>query len=453
MKLFWRIGLVGQLLLIAVTVICVDLLVNSVLFESARQYSLQQEDAAWLAENTALSHRIMDRTAPADRPAMAGALTTERFAVEWSPRAATLTTSASLPTLRRQMLNAEPGLRTVSFDVRLRPLALGGLIDGSTQLSDGSVINFHYRKHVPWTLNVGQTLNIVIPSLLLLAIAWRVVRAMLRPLATLVAATRQVGTRQPRHIPEAGSRDVRQLIQAFNTMQERIHQLLTSRTQTMLAIAHDFRTPLARLQLRIDAAEMDPEVRQEIGSEIVEMDHLLQSLQTFIESGSDNSPRRRLDIAVTIETLVSQEADLGNRASYRGPDHCEMLVRPVAFRRIMTNLVRNAITYGGNADVSLALHGKGVTITVEDNGPGIPADQLDEVLRPFTRLDSARARNTSGMGLGLAIVDTLVKAEHGTLVLANRPTGGLRVTLDLPGEFPPDGETTARPGQTGLPGS
>lgn len=446
MKLFWRIGLVGQLLLIAVAVICADLLVNSVLFESARRYSLQQEDAAWLAENTALSHRIMDRTAPAERSAMARALTTERFALEWSPRAASPPPTVTLPTLRRQMLTAEPSLRTVSFDVRLRPLALGGLIDGSTQLSDGSVINFRYRKHVPWTLNLGQSLSIVLPSLLLLVIAWRVVRAMLRPLATLVAASRQVGTRQPRHIPEAGGGDVRQLIQAFNTMQERIHQLMVSRTQTMLAIAHDFRTPLARLQLRIDAADMDTALRHEIGSDIVEMDHLLQSLQTFIESGSDNSPRRRLDLAVTIQTLVSQETDLGNRASYHGPDHCEMSVRPVAFRRIMTNLVRNAVTYAGNAEVSLAPHGTGVTITVEDDGPGIPAGQLDEVLRPFTRLDSSRARNTTGMGLGLAIVDTLVKAEHGTLVLANRPTGGLRVTLDLPGEFGAEGQSEGQAG-------
>jgi len=446
LKLFWRIGLVGQLLLIAVAVICADLLVNSVLFESARRYSLQQEDAAWLAENTALSHRIMDRTAPAERPTMARALTTERFALEWSPRAASPPPTVTLPTLRRQMLTAEPSLRTVSFDVRLRPLALGGLIDGSTQLSDGSVINFRYRKHVPWTLNLGQSLSIVLPSLLLLVIAWRVVRAMLRPLATLVAASRQVGTRQPRHIPEAGSGDVRQLIQAFNTMQERIHQLMVSRTQTMLAIAHDFRTPLARLQLRIDAADMDTALRHEIGSDIVEMDHLLQSLQTFIESGSDNSPRRRLDLAVTIQTLVSQETDLGNRASYHGPDHCEMSVRPVAFRRIMTNLVRNAVTYAGNAEVSLAPHGTGVTITVEDDGPGIPAGQLDEVLRPFTRLDSSRARNTTGMGLGLAIVDTLVKAEHGTLVLANRPTGGLRVTLDLPGEFGVEGQSERQAG-------
>jgi len=97
-------------------------------------------------------------------------------------------------------------------------------------------------------------------------------------------------------------------------------------------------------------------------------------------------------------------------------------------------------------DPSLAPHGTGVTITVEDDGPGSPAGQLDEVLRPFTRLDSSRARNTTGMGLGLAIVDTLVKAEHGTLVLANRPTGGLRVTLDLPGEFGAEGQSEGQAG-------
>lgn len=445
MKLFRRFGLGGQLLLVAIAVICVDLLVNTVLFENARRYSLQQEDAAWLAESAAVSHRIMDRTPAAERTEMARALSTERFELSWSPQPPLVSRTVTLSTLREQMLAAEPGLKAIGFDVRLRPLALGGQIDGSTRLGDGSAISFRYRQHVPWTLNLGQSLGILIPSLVLLAIAWRMVRAMLRPLSTLVAATRVVGTRQPRNIPEAGTGDVLQLIQAFNAMQERIHQLLTSRTQTMLAIAHDFRTPLARLQLRIEDSSIDPILREEFASDILEMDHLLQSLQMFLDSGQDNSPRVRLDLAAAAQTLVSNEDDLGHVATYDGPDHLEIMVRPMAVRRILTNLIRNAIAYGGRADVTILVEGKDVVVMVDDEGPGIPADQLEEVLRPFTRLDTARARNTSGMGLGLAIVDKLVKAEGGSLKLVNRPTGGLRAIVRLHG--------AANSGQLQSPGS
>jgi signal transduction histidine kinase len=130
---------------------------------------------------------------------------------------------------------------------------------------------------------VGQT---VLPTALLALLAWFLFRTTLRPLATLVQATRRVGSAQPQSLPETGPAEVRELIHAFNAMQLRIHELLARGSQTLLAIGHDLRTPLARLQLRLDNAGIDPAAHQEMSRDIDEMRDLLASLQVFVESGT-----------------------------------------------------------------------------------------------------------------------------------------------------------------------
>jgi signal transduction histidine kinase len=271
-----------------------------------------------------------------------------------------------------------------------------------------------------------------LPSVVLLVLAWLLFRLMLKPLRSLVEATSNVGAADSKPLPESGEGEVLQLIRAFNAMQERIRQLLAAGSQTLLAVGHDLRTPLARLQLRIDHAAIDPGLRDDIRRDIDEMRDLLQSLQTFVESGPDGGPIERIDIAVTARTLVDNVRDRGQRASYRGPRHLEILTRPVAVRRALSNLLENALAYGGNAKVEVAERDGDVEIAVEDDGPGIPAERLADVLLPFVRLDNARTRNTAGMGLGLPIVDRVVRAEGGTLSLDNKPSGGLRVTIRLP---------------------
>lgn len=432
MKLIRRVNLGGRLLAILLAVILIDFVINSVVFESARLYVLQEDDAAWMAEHVVVAHRVMDRSKPEDRHEIARELSTERFTPAWSRHRFTVPHTIDLPTLHRQMLAAEPELRGVHLQLRLMPLSVGGKIGGSTTLSDGSAVTFRFSAHAPWSLNFGRLLSLTAPSLLLLLLAWLLFRVMLKPLRGLVKASQEVGAANPRPIPEAGEGEVLQLIRAFNTMQERIHQLLGSGSQTLLAIGHDLRTPLARLQLRIDDAQIDPVLRQDMRRDIDEMRGLLESLQTYVESGRDTVPLERIDIAVTAQTLVDDALDRGVRATYRGPDHLEVLTRPVSVRRALSNLVENALAYAGNVRVEVSEGNGEVTIAVEDDGPGIPEERLAEVLLPFIRLDNARARNTAGMGLGLPIVDRVVAAEGGTLTLANKPTGGLRVTIRLP---------------------
>ena len=432
MKLLRGIGLGGRLLAIVLVVVVIDFVVNTVLFERASSFALREDDVERIAEHLVIAQRVIEGTPLPDRRAVAQELSTERFHLAWSPSPMREVNRIELATLRRQMLAFEPELNGSDLRLHLIPLSNSGDIGGSILLTDASVINFRMSSRGAWSLNLGNLLALTLPSLLLLLLAWLLFRATLTPLRTLVRATSEVGAADPQPLEETGQAEVRHLIRAFNAMQERIHQLLASSSQTLLAIGHDLRTPLARLQLRVENAAIEPDTMREIMHDIDEMRDLLQSLQTFVESGEDRTPAGLIDIAATAQTLVDNARDQGGNASYAGPRSLEILARPVWIRRALSNLIENALLYAGNARVEVRKDGNAVEIAVEDDGPGIPEDRLVEVLRPFIRLDNARARNTAGMGLGLPIVDRAVKTESGTLTLANIPSGGLRVTMRLP---------------------
>ncbi len=427
-----RVGLGGRLLAIMVIVIAIDFLANTLLFDRASDFALRNDDAERMAEHLVISYRVIESTPLQDRNAVAHELSTDRFASTWSRTRPREVHTLELATLRRQVLTLEPELATANLHLQLAGLSSGGNITGSMTLPDKSVITFRTYGRVAWTLNLGRLVGLMLPSAVLIVLAWLMFRATLAPLRTLVRATSEVGATNARPLEERGQAEVRHLIRAFNAMQERIHQLLASGSQTLLAIGHDLRTPLARLQLRIDDASIEPGLHAEITQDINEMRDLLQSLQTFVEAGEDAPPGQRIDIAAMAQTMVDNARDRGGQSSYHGPERLEATARPVSLRRALSNLLENALVYGGNARVAVRRDGAAVEITVEDDGPGIPEDRMGDVLRPFIRLDGARARNTAGMGLGLPIVERAAKAEGGTLTLANRPEGGLRVTIRLP---------------------
>jgi signal transduction histidine kinase len=162
------------------------------------------------------------------------------------------------------------------------------------------------------------------------------------------------------------------------------------------------------------------------------MEAMVGSLLAYL--GGEDDPERpvRTDVAVMAETIVDDAVDRGGGATYLGGDHLEAEVRPTGLKRAIGNLVENALHYGHRARVSVAADAGTLVIRVDDDGPGISEDRLEEALRPFSRLDPARRRNTQGLGLGLAIVVRAAEAEGGVLHLANRPEGGLRAELRLP---------------------
>ena len=430
--LFRRMGLPERLLAVLLLVVVVDVVANSLLFERVNSFELRRDDAERIAENLVLATRALERVASPERSEVARGLSTVRFTLDWVPPEERRRGSLGLASLRSQVVEIEPELALADLELHLEELPGKGNIGGSVRLSDRSVLRFHTHANAAWKLTAGRLVSMILPTLLLVALAWVLLRATLKPLRSLIGAARHLGSGPPKPVPERGPDELRALIRALNEMQERIHQSLADRTQTMLAIGHDLKTPLARMRLRLDDGDVGPEVRDGIAHDIDEMRQLLDSLQAYVDSDGHSIPPERVDIAVMAETLVNTAADHGADAVYAGVPSLEVSVRPVAIRRALSNLIENAIHYGGNARVYVRQDGQGAEIVIEDDGPGIPEDRIADALQPFVRLDSARSRDTAGMGLGLPIVRKAVRMENGTLDLRNRPGGGLRATIRLP---------------------
>jgi len=426
------VGLLGRLLGILVIVVALDLILSAVMFERANEFSLQAEDASRISDQLVVAYRMLDHTAEAARPEIAEELNTERFTASWAREAPRRAASLELDRLRQQILAREPDLTRTGLRLHLEPLSDGGNVGGSMILSDRSVVSFAADVNEAWKFNAQRIVLLLLPTGLLVVVGALLVRAALQPLRKLVVATRRVGDDEPMPVQPSGSPEVRQLINAFNIMQARIHQLIRNRQLTVSAIVHDLRTPMSRLQMRLESGTRDDSDRAAMAADVVEMRLLLQSLQTFNEGLDHREPIERIDVAAMVETLVDDSHDRGHDATYDGPAHLEIRARPMSLRRALSNLIENALHYAGNARASLRAQDQQVVLVVEDDGPGIAEGSLPDVLQPFVRLDEARSRDTPGMGLGLAIVDQIVRAEGGEFTLSNRPEGGLRATILLP---------------------
>jgi len=432
LKLLRRFGLPERLLAVLLLAALVDFAANTIVFNRANSFELRRDDAERIAENLVLVSRALEQTPAQDRPAVAHSLSSQRFALDWSMPQSNRHGSVSLSKLRAQVIDIEPRLATADLELHLEGLPSGGNIGGSMRLSDRSLLNFRTHARSAWKLTAGRIAGLVLPTLLLVTFAWAFLRATLRPLRSLIKAAHRLGSGPPVPVVERGPDEMRELIRALNSMQERVHQSLVERTNTMIAIGHDLKTPLARMMLRIDDPAIDPAVREGLSHDLEEMRLLIGSIQAYVESGGTDIPAERIDIAIMAETLVDTAADQGADARFSGSPGVEVMARAVSIRRALANLIDNALHYAGSVSVAVRAVGDQAEILVEDEGPGIPEDRLGDALVPFFRMDTARARDTAGMGLGLPIVDRSVKLEGGTLDLRNRAGGGLAVTIRLP---------------------
>jgi signal transduction histidine kinase len=199
----------------------------------------------------------------------------------------------------------------------------------------------------------------------------------------------------------------------------------------LAAISHDLRTPLTRLRLRADFV-VDVEQRRKMLEDIAEMELMLSDTLAFATEEANAEAYRWIDLAALIASLCDDMIDLGHDVSYRGPNRMAFSCQPLAMRRALANLIGNAVTHGGNARVQLHDRDRAIEILIEDDGPGIPVDQLDQVFQPFYRLEESRNRQTGGSGLGLAVVRTIIRAHGGEVSLRNAERGGLVASVLLP---------------------
>ena len=258
------------------------------------------------------------------------------------------------------------------------------------------------------------------------------VRRITRPLRALAGAAEGLGRGQADPpLAEEGPADVRQTIEAFNRMQERLRRFVQDRTRMLAAISHDLRTPITTLRLRAEFIE-DPEVRAKVLETLDEMQAMAEATLAFVREDAAREDTRQVDLAALIQSLCDDLADAGKAVSVVEAPKLPYACRPLAMKRALTNVIENAVAYGQRAQVTLLDRREGPEIRIEDDGPGIPEEQMAQVFEPFVRLEASRSRETGGVGLGLAIARSIVRGHGGDITLANRPEGGLRVTVRLP---------------------
>lgn len=306
----------------------------------------------------------------------------------------------------------------------------------------------HYQAHLrlrdgsPLTIDVRPAMTPLSPWLpmvllgqlaLLISCTWLAVRIAVGPLTRLAQA---VETLDPNahsvRLDEKGPTEVVHAAKAFNAMQDRIAAYLKERMQLLAAISHDLQTPITRMKLRAEFMDEGIE-RDKLWSDLSEMEHLVREGVAYarsIHGATEASCRISLD--AFLDSLVFDYQDTGKDVQLSGKNAAVIDTRPHALRRVLVNLVDNALKFGGAAQIQVQQTDNGqLAIQVLDHGPGISEQELAEVLKPFYRVESSRNRETGGTGLGLAIAQQLAIAMGGSLSLSNRDGGGLCAELRL----------------------
>jgi signal transduction histidine kinase len=269
-------------------------------------------------------------------------------------------------------------------------------------------------------------------GMVLIPLVW-FMRRLADPLRALTAATARVGTPEgAAPVPVVGSDDVRGLAASFNAMQDRIRSMLEEKDHMLGAIGHDLRTPLTALRVRVESVPEGAD-RDRMIATIDDMRQMLDDILALARAGRDREPPQKVDLSALVEAAVDDLLETGaNVVLDEDLPRAIVNVHPRGVRRAVTNLVDNAVKYGGSAAVTVRVADGRAIVAVADHGPGIAAERIEEMMQPFTRIEGSRSRDTGGAGLGLAIVRAIASAESGRFTLANRPEGGLLAEFSLP---------------------
>lgn len=304
--------------------------------------------------------------------------------------------------------------------------------DVTVTLPDGESIVFRTLAPQPGPpLPRAIFINLALLTGLLALAMYVMTRTITRPLSDLARAADAVGrgeTHPP--LPERGARELRDATHAFNTMQERLHRYLDSRTRVLAAMSHDLRTPLTRLRLRAEAMD-DTQAQARFVADIDEMSRMVTGALNMFKGLNDEEPASKVVVDELLAELQKEFSELGASFVMQGHSRGPLLAKRQSLKRCFSNLLHNAVKYGTNVVVTVS-DGHELTIAIADDGPGIPADDLERVFEPFYRVEASRNRDTGGTGLGLSIARDIVQAHGGSITLSNRPGGGLEAIVRLP---------------------
>jgi signal transduction histidine kinase len=384
----------------------------------------------YLQQDVASSVALLDRLPAAERAA-------------WLPRLERRTYSFSL----------EPGMAGRAPDTKLSSMIAASFLDAigshyrvtahvvpgqkdrvqaQLELSDGMPLTIDMR---PAGLPISGWLPVVLllQLILLAGVTWLGVRLATRPLVQLANAADTLGPDlRASTLPEDGPLEVARAAKAFNAMQGRINHYMAERMQILAAISHDLQTPITRMRMRADMLD-DSEQREKLNHDLKEMEVLVKEGVAYARTLHGTSePPCALDPDALLESLVFDYTDAGQKLELHGKVGHSITTRPNALRRVLINLIDNALKFSTQVELSVGEGEDGrIIIQVLDNGPGIPEAELEAVFQPFYRVEASRNRDTGGTGLGLAIARQLAQAMNAGLSLHNRTAGGLEARLVL----------------------
>lgn len=301
------------------------------------------------------------------------------------------------------------------------------------RLNDGDWATFDLTMPSPPTLwNPHSLLSALVMIAAILVLGKWAAGWISAPLAAFTRAADRLGRDvQAPPLSEEGPDEVRHAAMAFNEMQGRIRRFVDDRTRMLAAISHDLRSPITRLRLRAEMLPADA-TSERMLADLAEMEAMVSSTLDFARGESDDEAAQAIDLAATLEAVCDNASDMGLPAEFDWPGRLVCTCRPLAMKRALANLVENAARYGGRAFVQARRAGREVVVIIEDQGPGIPEAQQETVFTPFFRLEGSRNRKTGGIGLGLTVARTIIRAHGGDVRLENRSEGGLKVTVAIP---------------------
>lgn len=287
----------------------------------------------------------------------------------------------------------------------------------------------------PVVMPVGSSRNPVYLLILLAASAAlsvlvaRFVTLPLRRLTDAATAFAESLDAQDAHV--GGPSEVRTALSTFNIMQARVRAGLRERTQLLAAISHDLQTPLTRLRLRLEQVQ-DADLRARLVADVMATQSLVSEGLDLARSHETTEPWSMVDIDSLVESLAEDAAEFGAEVRFVGGCGCSLRVKPNALGRALNNLIDNAVTYGGSAELTCFVQRDRVVIQVRDHGPGLPDPDDKRLFEPFVRGGDSPAPGRRGTGIGLTIARALAAASGATVRLANHPAGGLIASISLP---------------------
>lgn len=436
----WPKGLTGQIITLVILALVVAQGLTGVLAIVLQPHREMLPHPMETASRVAAILEALDAAAPAQRPQIAQAFDGASMAVTLQGSGAfaltppgTGETAMFSHMVATALTHALPMrvTETAPANGGLQPLLLTATLgDGTRVAIDTAIVapprffEFGFGPFLFYLPFLALTIT------LLTVWATRRVTAPLRAFAD--AAERLGNERTGPPLPERGPLELRRAAQTFNKMQEQLKRFVDDRTGMLAAISHDLRTPITRLRLRIEAVVDDGDEQQKMLQDLQQMDAMVAAALSFLRDATQEEKVELVDLASLLQSVCDEFADIGRAANYVGPASLDLRCRPRMLGRAVTNLVENAIKFGGVATVGLGVEGNTVLVHVDDQGPGIPDAEKARAFDPFYRLDPAHNPDASSVGLGLSIAQTIVQAHGGSIALCDRAPRGLRVTVSLP---------------------